>query len=93
MTVSFPVKSDLISGVTHVDGTCRIQTVDQSIPHFHKLLIEVKRLTGVSVILNTSFNLAGKPLVESPEDAIKVFNQSGIDVLWFPEKRLAMIKK
>jgi carbamoyltransferase len=92
MTVSFPVKSDLISGVTHVDGTCRIQTVDQSIPHFHKLLIEFKRLTGVSVILNTSFNLAGKPLVESPEDAIKVFNQSGIDVLWFPEKRTAIIK-
>jgi carbamoyltransferase len=92
MTVSFPVKSNLISGVTHVDGSCRVQTVDQTIPHFFNLLKEFKKLTEVSVLLNTSFNLAGDPLVESPEDAIKVFNQSEIDVLWFPEKRMAMIK-
>jgi carbamoyltransferase len=92
MTVSFPVKSNLIPGITHVDGSCRIQTVDQTIPHFFNLLKEFKKLTEVSVLLNTSFNLAGDPLVESPEDAIKVFNQSEIDVLWFPEKRMAMIK-
>jgi carbamoyltransferase len=92
MTVSFPVKSDLISGITHVDGSCRVQTVDPSIPHFFNLLKEFKKLTEVSVLLNTSFNLAGDPLVESPEDAIKVFNQSEIDVLWFPEKRTALIK-
>jgi len=92
MTVSFPVKSNLISGVTHVDGSCRVQTVDQTIPHFFNLLKEFKKLTEVSVLLNTSFNLAGDPLVESPEDAIKVFNQSEIDVLWFPEKRTALIK-
>lgn len=92
MTVSFPVKSDLIPGITHVDGSCRVQTVDQSIPHFFNLLKEFKKLTEVSVLLNTSFNLAGDPLVESPEDAIKVFNQSEIDVLWFPEKRTALIK-
>ena len=92
MTVSFPVKSNLIPGVTHVDGSCRIQTVDQTIPHFCNLLKEFRKLTEVSVVLNTSFNLAGDPLVENPEDAIKVFNQSEIDVLWFPEKRMAMIK-
>ena len=92
MTVSFPVKSDLISGVTHIDGSCRVQTVDQSIPYFFNLLKEFRKLTEVSVVLNTSFNLAGDPLVENPEDAIKVFNQSEIDVLWFPEKRMAMIK-
>jgi len=92
MTVSFPVKSNLIPGITHVDGSCRIQTVDQTIPHFFNLLKEFKKFTEVSVLLNTSFNLAGDPLVESPEDAIKVFNQSEIDVLWFPEKRMAMIK-
>jgi len=92
MTVSFPVKNNIVPGVTHIDGSCRVQTVDQSIPHFFNLLKEFRKLTEVSVVLNTSFNLAGNPLIESPEDAIKVFNQSEIDVLWFPEKRIAIIK-
>lgn len=92
MTVSFPVKNNKVPGVTHIDGSCRVQTVDQSIPHFFNLLKEFRKLTEVSVVLNTSFNLAGDPLVESPEDAIKVFNQSEIDVLWFAEKRIAIIK-
>jgi carbamoyltransferase len=93
MTISFPVKTDSIPGVTHVDNTCRIQTVDSSIPHFYNLIKEFKKITGTSVILNTSFNLAGEPLVESLDDAIDVFNRSEIDVLWFPEKRIAIIKK
>ena len=85
MTLSFPVKTSNIPGVTHVDNTCRIQTVDRSISHFYNVLKEFRNLTGVSVLLNTSFNLAGNPLVETPEEAIKVFNESKIDVLWFPE--------
>ena len=85
MTLSFPVKTSNIPGVTHVDNTCRIQTVDRSIPHFYNVLKEFRNLTGVSVLLNTSFNLAGNPLVETPEEAIQVFNESKIDVLWFPE--------
>ena len=92
MTVSFPVKTDSIPGVTHVDNTCRIQTVDNSIPHFYNIIKEFKKITGISVVLNTSFNLAGEPLVESPDNAIDVFNRSEIDVLWFPEKKIAMIK-
>jgi carbamoyltransferase len=93
MTVSLPVKNKMIPGVTHIDGSCRVQTVDQSIPHFFNLLKEFRRLTDVSVVLNTSFNLAGDPLVENPEDAIKVFNQSEIDILWFPGKKTAIIKQ
>ena len=93
MTISFPVKTDSIPGVTHVDNTCRIQTVDNSIPHFYKIIKEFKKITGTSVVLNTSFNLAGEPLVESLDDAIDVFNRSEIDVLWFPEKRMAIIKQ
>ena len=85
MTLSFPVKTSNIPGVTHVDNTCRIQTVDRSISHFYNVLKEFRNFTGVSVLLNTSFNLAGKPLVETPEEAIKVFKESKIDVLWFPE--------
>lgn len=92
MTISFPVKTDSIPGVTHVDNTCRIQTVDNSIPHFYNIIKEFKKITGTSVVLNTSFNLAGEPLVESPNDAIDVFNRSEIDILWFPEKKMAIIK-
>ena len=92
MTISFSVKTDSIPGVTHVDNTCRIQTVDNSISHFYNLIKEFKKITGISVVLNTSFNLAGEPLVESPDDAIDVFNRSDIDVLWFPEKKIAIIK-
>lgn len=88
MTISFPVredKKDVIPGVVHVDGSCRIQTVNNSIPHFYNLLTEFKYLTNVPVLLNTSFNLAGEALVESYEDAIKTFKKSDIDILWFPE--------
>ena len=76
----------------HVDGSCRIQTVDESIPHFYNVLTEFKKITGVSVLLNTSFNLAGEALVETPGDAIKTFNHSSIDVLWFPEKKKMILK-
>jgi carbamoyltransferase len=95
MTVSFQVteeKKNIIPGVVHVDGSCRIQTVDESIPHFYNVLTEFKKITGVSVLLNTSFNLAGEALVETPDNAIKTFNSSGIDILWFPEKRKMLVK-
>lgn len=86
MTVSFPVKSDIISGVTHVDGTCRIQTVGRD--HFlYDLLNEFKHLTGYGILLNTSFNLAGKPLVETPKDALNVLDNSSLDFVWFYESK------
>ena len=89
MTISFPVLKDkikIIPGVVHVDHSCRVQTVDESIPHLYKLLTEFYKKTKVPVLLNTSFNMAGEPLVESYEDAIKAFEETDIDVLWFPEK-------
>lgn len=86
MTLSFSVKNpEKIPGVTHADGSCRIQTVDRSINHIYNLLNEFKSLTGCSVLLNTSFNLAGEPLVETPEEALSTFNNSLIDAIWFPE--------
>lgn len=86
MTISFKCKQPAaIPGVVHVDGSCRVQTVSNDIPHIYNLLQEFKRITGCSVILNTSFNLAGEPLVDSVADAVKTFNLSDIDVLWFPE--------
>ena len=92
MTLSFPVTTCDIPGVTHVDNTCRVQTVDNSIPHLYNLLTEFKQITGCSVLLNTSFNLAGEPLVETINEAIETFNNSKIDVLWFPELN-KMIRK
>lgn len=88
MTISFPVnedKKDVIPGVVHVDNSCRIQTVNKSIPYLWQLITEFKYLTNVPVLLNTSFNLSGEALVESYEDAIKTFKKSDIDILWFPE--------
>jgi carbamoyltransferase len=86
MTISFDTKlPQLIPGITHVDNSCRVQTVNEDIPHLHKLLTAFKHNTGCSVLLNTSFNLAGQPLIETQQQAIHTFYQSKIDILWFPE--------
>lgn len=88
MTTCFPVRSEyvkVIPGVIHVDNTCRIQTVSESDGYLYKCLKEFKKLSGHGVILNTSFNLAGEPLVETPEDAFKTLNNSCLDYLWFEE--------
>ena len=87
MTISFPVKTNLIPGITHIDGTCRIQTVSKEDEYLYELLNEFKKLSGHGIILNTSFNLAGEPLVETPEDAFNTLNNSCLDYLWFEESR------
>jgi carbamoyltransferase len=92
MTMSFQVKSDKIPGVTHVDNSCRVQTVSNNIPHIYELLNEYKKITNVPVLLNTSFNLAGEPLVETQEQAISTFENSDLDVLWFPEISSCLVK-
>ena len=85
MTISFPVKTDIIPGITHVDGTCRIQTTSKNDGYLYELIKEFKKLSGVGIILNTSLNLAGNPLVETPEDAFKTLSDSDLDYLWFQE--------
>jgi len=90
MTISFPVREDyvnIIPGVTHVDNTCRIQTISKENGYVYELLQEFKKLTGHGIILNTSFNLAGDPLVETPEDAFRTLNESSLDYLWFEETK------
>lgn len=60
-----------LPSVTHVDNTARIQAVSKETdPFIHALLLEMKQRIGVSVVLNTSFNVAGEPIVESPIDAL-----------------------
>lgn len=68
--------------IEHIDGSSRLQTVSkESNPLFYKLLQYFGLLTGSSMLLNTSFNLNGMPIVETPQDAIKCFSGSGIDAL------------
>ena len=86
MTICFPVREKyvrIIPGITHVDNTCRIQTVRNG--YLYCLLNEFKKLTGHGILLNTSLNLAGQPLVEAPMDAVKILNNSSLDYLWFEE--------
>ena len=77
-----PGKRKEIPAVVHVDGSGRIQTVDAATNlKFHGLIKEFDKITGVPVILNTSFNLNNEPIVCSPRDAIRTFNSCGLDVL------------
>lgn len=74
-------RSDL-PAITHVDYSARIQTVEQADhPQFYRLLQEFKRLTGYSVLINTSFNVRGEPIVCTPEDAYRCFMRTEIEVL------------
>lgn len=74
---------DLIPSVVHVDGSARVQTVSQSENRDYWLLIDsFRKLTGVPMLLNTSFNVQGKPIVESPADAVACFLSTEIDILF-----------
>ena len=89
MTVSFAANQYAINniyGVLHVDNTCRIQTISEEDGVVFELLNEFKKITGHGVLLNTSFNIAGEPLVETPEDAVNTLRNSPLDYVWFPEK-------
>ena len=75
-------KRDIIPAVTHEDGTTRLQTVHKdSNPLYHKLISKFDAATGVPALVNTSFNLKGEPIVNSPESAYDTFNRSGLDLL------------
>jgi carbamoyltransferase len=68
--------------VTHVDGSARIQTVDQATnPRFHALLTAFGAQTGCPVLVNTSFNVRGEPIVCTPEDAFQCFMATAIEAM------------
>jgi carbamoyltransferase len=71
-----------LPAVTHVDGSARIQTVHaETHPQFHALLSEFERQTGCAVVINTSFNVRGEPIVCTPEDAYRCFMRCDMDTL------------
>ena len=75
-----------VPSITHVDGTCRIQTVTKEQNEvYHTLIDEFRKITGVPILFNTSFNLAGEPLVETLDDAMKTIKNSDINYLYLPE--------
>ena len=77
-----PEKRKVIPAVTHVDGSARPQTVERDVnPLYWRLIHEFGQRTGVPVVMNTSFNLRGEPIVSSPTDAIRTFYSSGMDAL------------
>ena len=81
-----PGIEEKIPSIIHVDGTCRIQTVnrDQN-PHYYDIIKAFKERTGCPIIFNTSFNLGGEPLVETLEDALWTLQESDIEYCYLPE--------
>jgi carbamoyltransferase len=75
-------KTKLLPAVTHVDGTARVQIVTPDCGPFYQLLLAFAEISGHPVLLNTSFNGGGEPLVETPEDAAKTFLRLPLDVLY-----------
>jgi carbamoyltransferase len=87
-------KKKLIPCVTHIDGTCRIQTVTQEQNfNFYNLINEFYNLTSVPMIFNTSFNLAGEVIVETEDEAIDVLQRSKIEYLYIADKQILIIDK
>jgi carbamoyltransferase len=75
-------KRDIIPAVTHVDGTGRLQSVWRELnPRYYRLIEAFGEATGVPVVLNTSFNLKGEPIVNTPQEAFRTFTRSGMDLL------------
>ncbi|MBR1154646.1 carbamoyltransferase C-terminal domain-containing protein [Bradyrhizobium sp. JYMT SZCCT0428] len=85
MLLAKPVRPewrDKIPAIVHVDGTARVQTVREATnPRLYQLLKEFDALTGVPVLINTSYNIKGEPIVETPRDAVACFLTTGVDHL------------
>lgn len=94
MLIACKVRADKcheIPAVVHVDGSCRVQTVRQDVnPNFNKLLAAFYKETNCPVLLNTSFNIKGQPIINTPQEAIESFLTTNIDFLvigdWYIEK-------
>lgn len=77
-----------LPGICHVDGTCRTQTVPPGAGGFRRLIEAFFSRTGLPLVLNTSLNIRGEPIVETPDDSLRCFLGSDIDVLYLEGRRL-----
>ena len=85
MLFVYPVATayrDRLPAITHVDGTARVQTVErETMPRYYALIEAFEKHSGLPIVLNTSFNVMGEPIVNTPEDAIRCYLGTGIDAL------------
>lgn len=89
MMYAVNVKNDKLPAITHIDKTCRIQTLTkEQNPHYYNLIESFRKLTGVPVLFNTSLNLSGDCINETIEDALISLEKSKIDYLYLPEQQL-----
>lgn len=96
MNIVFKVKGpDLLPAITHVDGTARVQSVSNDEHHerYYNLLREVEKTTGIPMVLNTSFNVNGQPIVNTPQEAVYTFFSCGLDVLYVGNFKLEKPKR
>jgi len=85
-----PEHQAALPAITHVNGSARLQTVSENDnPDFHRLLAAVGKTTGREMVLNTSFNVKGQPIVNTPEEAIETFLGTGIEFLFLENRILA----
>ena len=71
-----------VPSVVHADGSARVQTVSRHTnPLYHRLISEFEKLTGVPIVLNTSFNTRGEPIVCTPAEGLRTFKVTGMDYL------------
>ena len=93
MMYACDVKTKDLPAITHIDGTCRVQTLEyEQNKTFHNLISEFNKITDCPILFNTSFNIDGEPIVETLSDAINTFKRSSIDILYLPDLKV-MIKK
>src|SRR3989338_9472934 len=85
MLLVYPIRKEkqkLLPAVTHVDGTGRLQTIrKEQNPRYYEVIKEFGKLSGVPVLINTSFNIRGEPIVCKPEEAYRCMMGTGIDCL------------
>jgi carbamoyltransferase len=96
MSYASVVKEDkkrLIPGIVHVDNTCRIQTLKkENNINFYNLINEFYLLTGIPMLLNTSFNISGEPIVNSVEDAMKSMMNNNFNYIYFSDLKILTCK-
>lgn len=89
MLFTATVRGDGLPAITHVDRSARVQTVDESCGGFHELICHFKRQTGVPVVLNTSFNGPGEPIIETPEEAVRFVETSELNALYIGKYKVS----